>query len=197
MFLYLSNIFEKIFFWRQRKSVPNIIEEVDQFKIEKLSLVPNPRYPTGKLWGYRPVFMIDKIIVHQELAEGDTLAVHNYHTNKASHLRQGGAPKIAYHYTIEKSGTVYSVNEHEDVVWHCKGQNIYSIGIMMCGDFDGYNHIGKSKPTEKQLVSLSKLLDVLTKELNLPKTSVCCHSDFGKPVCPGYIVENHIKKYKG
>ena len=198
MLFTFADMFEKFFFWRVKPKEEPIVEEIiEELKIEKLNLAPNPRYQTGKLWGYRPTSMIEKIIVHQELAEGDTIAVHNYHISNESHLKTGGAPKICYHYTIEKNGTVYLVNDHTDIVWHCRGENLSSIGIMMCGDFDGTEHIGKSEPTENQLESLGKLLDILVDTLNLPKTSVYGHTNFGKPACPGYEVMKFINKYKG
>ena len=119
---------------------PPPIVEMEELIVEKLALVPNPRYQ-GKLWGYRPVSMIDKIIVHQELGEGNTLAVHNYHISPENHVKPGkGAPKIMYHWTIEKDGWVYQVNDVVDVVWHTKGQNLSGLGIMLVGDFDGEDH---------------------------------------------------------
>ena len=174
--------------------LPPVVEE-EEFVIEKLRLVPNPKYQ-GDLWGYRPISMIDKIIVHQELREGNTLAVHNYHTSPDNHVKPGkGAPKIMYHYTIEKDGWVYQVNELVDVVWHTKGQNLSGIGIMLVGDFDGEDHIGKSKPTDAQLDSLKKLLDKIRGDLDLDKSAVFGHRDFGKPACPGFEVTKFLHNY--
>jgi len=168
------------------------------FKINEIELTVNPKY-SGQthIWGQRDLSRIKKIINHQQLAEGTTVATNNYHISEDSHLKKGGAPKIAYHYTIEKDGTVYKVNDHTDVVWHCAGQNTTSIGIMLCGDFTGPGHVGKSEPTKAQLGSLRGLLNHLTKELTLPRTSVYGHCDFGKPACPGNIVMDLIKEYRG
>lgn len=164
--------------------------------ITVLHLAPNPRYSGRKLWGKRSISSIKKIIVHQELGEGDTKAVHNYHISKESHLKEGGAPKIAYHFTIEKTGQIYSVNDLTDVVWHTAGQNTSGIGIMLCGDFDGPTHIGKSKPTDLQKTALIWLLDYLTKTYSIPKSEIYGHTDFGKKDCPGNIIMEEIKKYK-
>jgi len=175
---------------------PEDIEEVEPtLSIVKLNLVPNPRWQ-GRLWGYRPLSYIDKIIVHQELGELDTIGVHNYHISVNSHLKEGGAPKITYHYTIEKNGVVYSVNDLTDVTWHTRGENLTGIGIMLVGDFDGENHKGKSKPTPEQLDSLEKVLNKLTTELFLKKSDVYGHISFGKKACPGYEVMKFIKTYK-
>jgi len=174
---------------------PKIIEE-PTLLIKKLVLVPNPKYQGDKLWGKRPISFITKIIVHQELGEGNTVAVHNYHISDNSHLKKGGAPKIAYHYTIEKDGTVYNVNDLTDVVWHCGKQNIISIGIMLCGDFTGPSHIGKSEPTKAQTRSLKQLLEYLITELRLNKKAIYGHNDFGKDNCPGIVITNVIKEFK-
>lgn len=169
----------------------------DPLEIIKLDLTPNPRY-IGKLWGYRPLSRIKKIIVHQALSEAATQAIHNYHISKESHLKLGhGAPKIAYHYTIEKDGKVYLVNDLTDIVWHAGNENVSSIGVLLCGDFGGVGHVGKSDPSNEQITSLGKLLDKLTSEFNIPKKDVYGHCDFGKPACPGFIVMDFIKKYRG
>ena len=184
-----------LFWWR--KPEPKIEEPAPKLEIHKLTLVPNPKYSSGKLWGYRPESIIDKIIVHQAMSEADTLVIHNYHISETSHIKRGGAPKICYHYTIEKDGKVYLVNDHEDVVWHCKGQNLTSLGILLLGDFAGQDHDGRSEPTPEQLESLEMLLDKLTSELHLSPQDIYGHFDFGKPACPGFEVMKFIHKYKG
>jgi len=195
--MFLSTFFTK---WNEFWKIPDLERQVEDstFKVVKLALVPNPRYPTGKLWGYRPESMIDKIIVHQEMGDGTTLQVHKYHTSVRSHLKPGtGAPKIAYHFTIEKDGRTFQVNEITDVTCHCRGQNMKSIGIMLVGNFDGENYEGTSIPTNEQLESLKNLLDKLINDLNLSKNEVYGHRNFGKPACPGYEVMKTIHKYKG
>jgi hypothetical protein len=194
-----SNLRERLRKWAEPDVVlfDNPVVEPIPFIIERLTLVPNPRYQ-GKLWGYRPESMIDKAIVHQELGNGNTIAVHNYQISKDSHLKPGtGAPKITYHFTIEPDGWVYQVNDLVDVVWHTKGQNLVAVGIMLVGDFDGVDHVGTTKPTDDQLASLGQLLDKLTSDLGLPKTAVHGHSDFGKPACPGFEVMEFINTYRG
>lgn len=179
------------------RKAPPVVEPVKKLDITKLTLAPNPRYASGKLWGFRPESMIEKIIVHQAMSEADTIAIHNYHISETSHIKRGGAPKICYHYTIEKDGKVYLVNDHTDIVWHCKGQNLISLGVLLLGDFEGPDHVGRSKPTEEQLASLSQLLDLLTSELNIAVKDIYGHLDFGKPACPGFEVMKHLHKYKG
>lgn len=165
-----------------------------QFNISFIDLPKNPRY-IGT-WGQRTINSIYKIIVHQELGEANTLSVHNYHISENSHLKKGGAPRIAYHFTIEKDGTIYQVNNPTDITWHTSGQNTHGFGVMLVGDFDGEGHVGKSSPTEIQIGALEWLLNHLIEKYNIDKKEVYGHCDFGKPACPGFKVMEFIKKYR-
>lgn len=166
--------------------------------IVSLHLVPNPRYANlEKLWGYRPTSYIEKLIVHQALGEVTTVQVHEYHISPQSHLKLGvGAPKICYHYTIEKDGRIYHVNDDTSIVWHCRGQNMRSIGILVCGDFGSKNHKGKSHPTKEQIESLDFLLGVLRMQYRLKRKDVYGHNSFGKEACPGDDLVKFIDAYK-
>lgn len=163
-----------------------------------LDLPMNPAYPRNKLWGYRPTNLINKIVVHQAISEATTVQVNNYHISKDSHIKPGiGCPKIPYHFTIEKAGTIYKVNEITDVVWHCSPFNINSIGILLLGDFDGPTHVGKSIPTTQQLESLKYLLDMLSLKYNISSNDIYGHKELvGKENCPGTIILNWLTKYR-
>ena len=190
-------LFKKIQNFLVKSNIMEEPREETELVVKKLTLVTNPRYANGKKWGYRSTKLIDKIIVHQELGEANTIAVHNYHISPESHLKPGvGAPAIAYHYTIEKDGTVYDVNPDTSVVWHCRGQNLNSIGIMLVGDFDGPTHKGRSKPTEDQIKNLKKLLTHLCQRYGLLFSEVYGHCDFGKQNCPGTLVYEEVLKFR-
>lgn len=167
-----------------------------------------PSHPT-KRWARRKKNPV-KIIVHQEAGEGSLEAVNKYHITASSnnHIAPEGAPKIAYHYVIrgpfsdeddKKDGDIIWVNDIESIVWHCKGQNQASIGILLEGDFDGKNHIvdiGDGSPTSNQLISLGEILNYLTEQYGILKSEIYGHCDFGKAACPGYDVYEFIGKYK-
>lgn len=179
-------------FQRLNKYLGRIMKK--PIKINRVSFPVNPRNPN---WGYRPTGHIEKIIVHQELGEGNVLAVHNYHISRESHLKLGiGAPAFAYHYGIEKDGTILHVNDHTAVTWHTKGQNLHGLGIMLVGNFAGPGNVNGKAPTQEQLNSLRKLLNHLVADLDLTKQDVYGHQDFGKPVCPGFVVYDFITDYK-
>lgn len=145
-------------------------------------------------FGSRQEKIINKVIVHQSLSDADTIAINRYHISPNNHIKSGGCPKICYHYTIEKDGTIYKVNSESSIVWHCAGQNLNSIGICVLGDFDAIEYTGKNgSPTKKQFKSLELLLNNLVSKYNLEKINT--HSNFGKPSCPGYDIEDYIEKY--
>ena len=185
-------LFFKIFDHLNKK-VEKIMNK-KKLKIINLKLEKNPR---NLNWGQRALCLIDKIIIHQELGEGSTKAVHKYHISKESHLKLGvGAPAIAYHYTIEKDGTVYKVNSEKDVVWHTAGENIQGIGIMLVGDFAHSGNVNGKSPTKEQLKSLRQLLNMLIKKHGLTKLDIYGHKDFGKEACPGFVVYDFITDFK-
>ena len=149
-----------------------------------------------RTWSKRALKSIDKIIVHQELANGTIESVNNYHITPGpkNSLSPKGAPHFAYHYGIDLDGSVHKANPHSATAWHCRGQNSKSVGIMVAGDFSGEGHEGSAEPTALQLRNLNLLLDKLLGELNLSNDNIYGHEAFGKPACPGYIVMEEINK---
>jgi N-acetyl-anhydromuramyl-L-alanine amidase AmpD len=162
----LIQLMNKLKYWFKRTSSFDQPENENTLEIRTINLNTNPKYDQNRPWGKRSLSDIDKIIIHQALSKGTTESIHNYHTSENSHLKSGGAPRISYHYTIEEDGKIYMVNNLDDVVWHCRGVNISSIGVLVIGDFDGPTHRGKSgDPTPEQLSSLKFLVDHLEKKL--------------------------------
>ena len=170
--------------------------KVELPKFEVINATKILPWHKSRTWSKRALKSINKIVVHQELGMGLVEQVNNYHITpgKQNHLSNKGAPHFAYHYGIDLNGTVYKVNPHSATVWHCKGQNSCSVGIMVAGDFSGENHQGKTEPTELQLRNLNFLLNNLLDELKLKSSDIYGHCDFGKPACPGYTIMNEINK---
>jgi len=147
-------------------------------------------------WGTRELSRINKIIVHQELGEGTIEQVNRYHI-KPNHISPKGCPHFCYHYGIRKNGEVIQANELSQITWHTKGQNGVAIGIMLVGNFAGPGHsVGTSEPTTEQLKSLDELVSYLKKSFNLSNQEVFGHYHFGKPACPGTIVQEWIENYR-
>jgi len=166
-------------------------------KVEPIQEVRFPFNPLNPVWGHRGLGLIDKVIVHQELGNGDAHAVYKYHVSVDSHLKLGvGAPNIAYHYVIESNGEIKHVNDDTAVVWHTRGQNLRGVGIMMVGNFAHSENVNGKSPTKEQLKSLRQLLGYITDKYKLKKSDVYGHKHFGKDSCPGFVLYDFIEEYR-
>lgn len=164
------------------------------------NLITELPWHAERVWRKRELSQIDKIIIHQELGESSIENVNQYHISVGpqNHITPKGCPHMCYHYGIRKNGEVVQVNELSDIVWHCKGQNTSSIGIMLVGNFSGPGYdLGTSEPTEEQIHSVNELVDFLLTSFKLPNTSLFGHYNFGKPACPGYVMQEWVEKKRG
>lgn len=161
-----------------------------------------PWHETRK-WSKRALAKISQVVVHQSLTSYENSTIENinkYHITPGpeNHLSPNGAPHIAYHFGLDKEGAVFQLNNLSHTTWHVKGMNTISIGIMLLGDFTGPSYEGSDqKPTRKQLINLEKLLDFLVEkeDLNVTKTDVYGHNNFGKDNCPGIILSAFVAEY--
>ncbi len=175
-----------------------------------------PKNPdVNRVWKLRKSSSVDTIVVHQAACKGATTrGIAKYHTSptedrnndgrvdawEVNHLSAKGAPRICYHYTIERSGIVYKCNYHWDVVWNAGSRRINkkSIGICILGDFSGPDYDGKQKPTKAQLKALEELIWHLRVSdiWSIPDKNIKGHCDVkrSKKSCPGTIIMNFIEK---
>ncbi|WP_159520467.1 peptidoglycan recognition protein family protein [Sunxiuqinia indica] len=154
----------------------------------------------SRVWRKRELRQIDKVILHQELGESTVENVNTYHTSVSpqNHITPKGCPHICYHYAIRKNGEIVQTNELSDITWHCKGQNTSSVGIMVVGNFSGPGYdMGTSEPTPEQMQSVEELVDFLLESLGLDNADLFGHYHFGKPACPGYVLQEWIEKKRG
>ena len=177
--------------------------------IEVINYINVLPWHTKRKWGKRSLSSINEIIVHQSLSTGSLESVNNYHITPSvnNHISPYGAPHICYHFAIDKEAKIYRCNPLSSIVWHCRKQNTFSIGILVLGDFSGPSYIGKENPSEKQLESLGALLDAIigntdaiagnkATEVSLNKDNIFGHNSFGKENCPGTIISEFIESYK-
>ncbi len=151
----------------------------------------------SRRWATRELSRVNKIIVHQELGEGSIENVNTYHV-KPNHISPKGCPHFCYHYGIRKNGEIVQANELSHITWHTKGQNSVAVGIMLVGNFAGPGHdLGTSEPTPEQKKSLEELVSHLLQSFGLTPQDVFGHYHFGKPACPGYIIQEWIENYRG
>ena len=120
---------------------------------------------------------INKIILHHSASNHTIKQIH------AQHLHLGWAG-IGYHFFISKDGVIYRGRPAEYVGSHCRGNNANSIGICLQGDFR------KEKPTQEQLLSMSKLIKDLKNKYQI--TGVFNHRDLFNTLCPVVDLKNMI-----
>lgn len=149
-------------------------------------------HPTRR-WASRQLSEIKKIIIHQELGEGSLENVNKYHISP-NHISSKGCPRICYHYGIRKNGEIVQLNELSSIVWHTKGQNKIAIGILLVGNFEGPGHnTGTREPSDEQIAALDFLCKYLLEVFGFSNQDLYGHYHFGKPACPGNIIQDWIE----
>lgn len=163
-----------------------------------INLIEKLPWHSTRRWSTRELSRVKKIILHQELGEGTIEQVNNYHISTVdNHISPRGCPHFCYHYGIRKNGEIVQANELSQIVWHTRGENAVSIGIMMVGNFKGSGHeLGSEGPTDEQMKSVEWLIDHLVDAFELSKQDVFGHYHFGKPACPGYVAQKWIETYR-
>lgn len=117
--------------------------------------------------------VLEYIVIHHtaSTAKETVEQIHNFHINN------NGWAGIGYHFYIRKDGTVYKGRDEKYAGAHCENYNSVSLGICLEGNFE------IEKPTEKQLKSLTELLQYLTKKYGY--VHIVGHNDLNATACPG------------
>ena len=109
---------------------------------------------------------------------------------KLRHRFLKGWDNVGYHYLIgngrlTEDGKIYDGRPIEMPGAHAFGHNKNSIGIAMIGNFD------HSKPTDKQMATLSQLLVKLCGDYGLGADAIRGHREleYAKTACPGKYVD--------
>lgn len=150
-------------------------------------------YLQERVWGFRPLELIKALVVHHTKNE-DIEEIYKQHT-AAARFAGDLAPFIAYHFLIDKNGTIYALNRLTDRVWHARGANNYSLGIALLGNLD------EKPPPLAQYNSLIKLIRFLTVALKInPQTAIHGHgeltSEGNDTRCPGIYGKEMLKQIK-
>jgi len=108
-------------------------------------------------------------------------------------LSKLGAPGLAYHNFITKSGEIYHCNDYTDITWHAGLYNTRSVGICLAylsEDASGRDTIA---PEEAQMLALEELLVTLCLNLKIIPQGIIGHREV-----PGMftIIGKGLKKYK-
>ena len=124
----------------------------------------NPAWPNAREWSQRPPEALTIFCWHYDALplrpEGNYDARARYAAEARDHIaRDWGngwhAPTIAYHLKVAGDGTVYVLNEVEDVTWNANDANGQDFAICL--------DLGEGQaPTPAQLAAAQTLADVLS-----------------------------------
>ncbi len=150
-------------------------------------------------WKARIVSKIKGMCWHQALGEINTAAIARYHSSNASHLRKGGVQTISYTWSIEKDGRIILCNDFKSKTWSqgtrdiAGDENALYMSVCFCGNFRGKGHDkGSFGPTQEQMNAGENLWRVCRNYFKWSKAEIKGHFDFGKPACPGHVLETMI-----
>lgn len=126
----------------------------------------------------------DKSYPVRDVDEITTIIVHHSYTKTGSaeayarfHIKEYDWPGIAYHYVIDKDGTVNKTLDHHKVGYHCRGMNRRSIGICLTGNYD----IQDVPPAQFDAL-LALILNLREKH----GWAVGFHNEYSDKTCPGW-----------
>ncbi len=105
----------------------------------------------------KPMKKVTSIIIHHTGNSNTIQKIINNHVKKKHYT------SIGYHIIIGKNGQIYYSRDISKIGAHTYSYNTKSIGIALFGNFN------KNEPSNKQIETLNKVLDILTKELNIKK----------------------------
>lgn len=158
---------------------------VDKYSNGELMRHPTKRYST------RPLPGITHIIVHHSAS--------THHTAEDFarwHVEDNGWSGIAYHFVIEKDGTIIICNPIDSIGAHATPYNEVSIGICLSGNFE------LEDPTPQQLEALNWLVEDVRnriKQLNGGWIlTVKGHKDVrvNPTACPGKSLYQYIQRFR-
>ncbi|AWX56862.1 N-acetylmuramoyl-L-alanine amidase [Brevibacillus brevis] len=121
----------------------------------------------------------------RKLTDIRSAAMHHSATKSGSpeafaryHVGTNGWPGIAYHFVVQKDGTIYWCNDPEAISYHVGNSNRHALGICLVGDFR------TQKPTPAQLDAANRLIRHLQEQIPSIK-QVLGHQEY-----PGYTWKN-------
>ncbi len=169
-----------------------------------------PKHPTKK-WIKR--YSTDLVVVHQAVTYNDNIEnMASYHVTPSkdrdndgvieawerNHISNTGCPGVCYTLAIDHSGNVFLLNKYDDMTWHCKGFNSFSLGFVVMGNYSGPSFEGKDHLNEKQMCAIIKLMDYLKEEYVLEKKDFFGHGEINinKENCPGNEIMEIIEFWR-
>lgn len=150
---------------------------------------------SGRSWYKRPVSGIAHLVVHHSVTYVQGKTNEQMLRELAQIHYQNGWPGLSYHRVITPDGTVYQINNFDDLTW-TDSRNVDSFAVCMVGYFHPPVNM---QPTREQLTALKECLDELsTKHPEFPagEDDVKGHRDRWSTACPGDTLYPYTTEYR-
>ncbi len=115
----------------------------------------------------------------------------------STHVKNGW-PGLSYHRVITPDGTVYQINNFDDLTW-TDSHNSDAFATCLIGYFHPNGSTPAMRPTQEQLVSLKECLDELSTqhpEFPADQDDVVGHKDRWATACPGDTLYPYVTEYR-
>ena len=132
---------------------PPIEPPIEQIEIADI-VDSLPKHAT-KRYRSRAIKDITHLVIHHTVSPPDR----PISGIAAFHVNTRGWPGIGYHYVINDLGEIYQTNYLDTISYQTGGQNHYSVGIALQGNFQ------KESPPQKQIDATAKLVEHLRGEV--------------------------------
>jgi N-acetylmuramoyl-L-alanine amidase len=124
---------------------------------------------------------IDEIILHHTALNTER---HQFQEIYAMHIKRWG--RGAYHWFIERDGTVIAGVPEEKIGYHAGEHNPQSIGICLAGD------LRYQKPTDSQIVSMCQVVRDVQARYGIPDQRIFLHKEVRPTSCPVINLRSYI-----
>lgn len=152
----------------------------------------------GRLWYKRSISGITKLVVHHSATytqgkTNDQMLQELYNIHVAN-----GWPGLSYHRVITPDGTIYIINNIDDLTW-TDSHNDDAYATCLIGYFHPNGSTPAMQPTQAQLRSLKICLDELSTEhpeFPADEDDVVGHKDRWATACPGDTLYPYVTEYR-
>lgn len=151
-----------------------------------------------------PLIRVSKIVIHHtgnSDEDGnpidDDLSAAEIHRIHQQGLGWSG---IGYHFVIRKNGTIERGRPEDCVGSHAYGYNWETLGVHLCGNFEGVDEDGNQiEPTKAQIENAAYLIGYLCDKYHLvpDKLHVVGHRDLMATACPGIGLYKQLQDIRG
>lgn len=142
---------------------------------------------------------IDEIVIHATAYRPDWMEGRSIEDKIAvireDHKHSRKWKDIAYHYLIDRDGTVGKGRKDSVIGAHTKGNNSHTLGVALMGGYQAKaDDVFEDHFTEAQNRALRKLLGTLIDKYDIE--GISGHNEYANKGCPGFNVRKWMEERK-